>query len=222
MRVRILVISIAGVILSISLFTYASLASQASPAPISAPTPSLVACVDPGKSPSQTAPAGAQCAALEFARKGKPLLSAATDGVAFGVSVPPGKAGLIYIWMDNQTDEQKYYLACCRATFLERFDIYDSSGQRILNREEEKDRNACFKGSTFALECTCSGLVEVKPHTMQIVDSGDIADGYSLQPGLYALAPAQKTDVCDAIRANSAPQRNGKPRETIQLTIPGN
>lgn len=143
------------------------------------------------------------------------------QGVAYGVSVPPGQSGRVNIWMDNQTDQTQSYLMCCRLTFLSGFDVYDSSGHRILNKQEESETKMCAAHQDFAMSCTCSAWISVPAHTMEVVDAGELSDGYTLSQGEYFLLPAHKnTSDCDAVSKLPSGQTLSGLGHAIRLVVP--
>lgn len=109
-------------------------------------------------------------------------------GVAFGVSVSPTDPTDIFVWMDNQTDDVHSYLNACNVSFLKEFVLYDSTGHRLLTTTEAKSQ----KGSPDQVEveeCACCILSTVPPHTMQVVDQGNLRGTYALLPGQYLVVP---------------------------------
>jgi hypothetical protein len=166
---------------------------------------------------------GPQCAEKVYARWGMPVMSPAHDGIAFGISSPPGKPMTVSVWMDNETEQTKQYLMCCRLTFLEAIDVFDSEGNRLLSTNEQSERKTCSegKGGDWTVACTCSALESVAPHTMEIIDSGDLSDGYVLAPGRYFVAPANiyKTD-CTSLSKLVARVSKSDLANAITVVIP--
>src|SRR5260221_1432573 len=128
------------------------------------------------------------CAEEEFRKNGKPIMLPGDDGIAFGVSVSPTNQTDIFVWMDNQTKVTQSYLAACNVSFLRAFIVYDSSGRRLLTKTEEK--SPPHSPDQFEVEvCSCCILFAVAPHSMQVVDHGNLADAYALLPGRYLIKP---------------------------------
>lgn len=148
---------------------------------------SIVACTDNSKKPSELPPPGPQCAKEEFAKRGQPFMFPAHDGVAFGISSDPGKPSTLYLWTDNRTEKDADLLICCVSTLFEHIDIYDSTGVRLLSKLDQAARKAGWEGRVVVEECTCSGWVLVPPHTIKLVESADVSDGYVLPPGRYII-----------------------------------
>jgi hypothetical protein len=112
----------------------------------------------------------------------------ADDGIAFGVSVSPTNQTDIFVWMDNQTNVTQSYLDACNVSYLKAFIVYDSNGRRLLTKTELKSP----PDSPDQLEvevCSCCILLAVAPHTMQVVDHGNLSDVYALLPGRYLIKP---------------------------------
>jgi hypothetical protein len=185
------------------------------------PAASKVVCVDNSKPKSQLPPPGPQCAEEESSRHGKPAMAPARAGIAFGVSSSPGSPTNVNIWMDNQTDKSQYYSMCCRSSFLAAIEIYDSAGHRLLSKGEQSFRKMCSEGQELAWACSCSILVTVPPHSMQVVDSGDLEDGYVLPPGRYFFAScALDRSTCEAIKKIQAGAGKREPANAVLLVIP--
>lgn len=185
------------------------------------PTPSKVVCIDSTKPRAQVPPPGPQCAEEEFAKRGKPVMSPAHNGVAFGISSAPGNSMTVNVWMDNQTDRAKYYYMCCRSSFLGAVEVYDSSGHRLLSKQEQAEQKACTDGAGFGITCSCSTWNSVAPHTLQVVDSGDLADGYVFSPGRYFIAPASvNRSDCESLSKNRAEAVKPEPENAITVVIP--
>lgn len=128
------------------------------------------------------------CAEEEFRKNGKPVMLPGDEGIAFGVSVSPTSQTDIFVWMDNQTNVAQSYLDACNVSFLKAFIVYDSSGRRLLTKTEEK--SPPHAPDPFELEvCSCCIQFAVAPHTMQVVDHGNLGDAYTLLPGRYLIKP---------------------------------
>ena len=180
---------------------------------------SKVACVDNAKPQSEIPPPGPQCAEQEFEKRGRPSMSAAHDGIAFGVSSPAGSRTTVSIWMDNRTDKPQNYYFCCGSSFLTHIEVYDSGGQRLLEKGEQAGRKSCRRE---LVGCSCSGFVSVAPHTLQVVDSGDLAAGYVLSPGRYFIVvPSQEEkQSCESLDRTLAEGSKIKPANAVKIAIP--
>jgi hypothetical protein len=110
------------------------------------------------------------------------------DGVAFGVSSGPDRPSTLVRWADNQTDKPAGFSYCCHLTFFNSIDVFDSSGHRVLSKDDLIVQKALEEGRNPVQICTCSGSFTIPPHTIQIVDSVEISDGYTLQPGRYIVS----------------------------------
>ncbi|HET6930149.1 MAG TPA: hypothetical protein VFI45_07490 [Candidatus Acidoferrum sp.] len=128
------------------------------------------------------------CAEEEFRKNGNPIMLPADDGIAFGVSVSPTNQTDIFVWMDNQTKVTQSYLDACNVSFLKAFIVYDSNGRRLRTKTEEK--SPPHSSDQFEVEeCSCCVVFAVAPHTMQVVDHGNLGDAYALLPGQYLIKP---------------------------------
>lgn len=147
--------------------------------------------VVPKKASSKVQCSGSQkphCAEEEFRKNGNPIMLPADDGIAFGVSVSPTNQTEIFVWMDNQTKVAQTYLDACNVSFLKAFIVYDSNGRRLRTKTEEK--SPPHSPDQFEVEeCSCCIVLAVAPHTMQVVDHGNLGDAYALLPGRYLIKP---------------------------------
>lgn len=182
---------------------------------------SRVACVDNTKRQSEVPPPGPQCAEQEFAKRGRPSMSAAHDGVAFGFSSPQRDSTTIYVWMDNQTNEPRSYSTCSTSGFLDAIDVYDSAGHRLLSKEEQAKRKACAENREFLSVCTWSRTVTVAPHTMQVVDWGDLQGSYMLSPGRFFIAASRaQRQTCESLNRTVAEGSKVRPTNAVLIVIP--
>jgi hypothetical protein len=179
---------------------------------------SRVACVDNTKPNSELPPPGTRCAEMEFAKRGRPVMSVSDGAIAFGVSSPDGKPTTVYIWLDNQTDKPQSYYVCCRASFLNQIEVYDSAGQRLLRKGEQAGQKICDRE---LVGCGCSTGVSVAPHTLQVVDSGDLGDGYLLSAGRYFIVPSRSgRKACDSLNRTIADGSKVKAANAVMMVIP--
>jgi hypothetical protein len=152
---------------------------------------SKVACSDNTTLlPDQRTPQA--CAETDFAVYGRPVLFSLRDGLAYGVSLAPDKPGLVTIWMDNQTEKPQTVYVCCNATFVRYIDVYNRSDQRVLSKLEianTKPESAPFysRDPRALAGCGCSGRSTVPPHSLKVVDHGDLKSSYTLTPGRYTI-----------------------------------
>ena len=178
-------------------------------------------CTDNTRPKSELPQPEPECAGEEFAKFGRPAMSPVQGEVTFGVSSPLGKPTTVYIWMDNRTDQTKSYYMCCRSSFLDAIDVYDSAGQRLLSKAEQAERKMCAAGDAFIQSCSCSFMAAVAPHTLQVVDSGDLGDGYVLSAGRYFIVPARvNRGDCESLRRNLAETAKVEPTNAIMVVIP--
>jgi hypothetical protein len=182
---------------------------------------SKVACVDNTKPRSELPSPGNECAEQEFAKRGRPSMSAANDGIAFGFSSPQQGSTKIYVWMDNKTNEARTYFFCCVSTFLDAIDVYDSTGHRLLSGQEQASRKGCAEGQTLLSVCTCSTIVTVARHTMQMVDWGDLQDSYVLPPGRFFVAASHiQRQTCESLSKPGQESAQGIPTNALMIIVP--
>jgi hypothetical protein len=148
---------------------------------------SIVACVDSSKSAAELPSPGPACEKSEIATRGEPFMFSENDGLAFGISANPAKAGTLYMWADNRTYKPIELYLCCNSSLFERIDIFDSDGHRLMSKDDEVLQKAHLEGTQTIEVCSCSGTVSVPPHTKQFVMSADISAAYTLPPGRYTV-----------------------------------
>lgn len=149
------------------------------------------------------------CAETDFALYGRPVMFSPRDGIAYGVSLAPNKPGFITIWMDNQTERPQNIYICCNATFVRFMDIYDQGGQRILSKTEiansKPEAAVVHSGDPRQVAaCGCSSWSNVQPHSLKVVDHGDLNSNYTLAPGRYTIVE-YPTRVGSAAAPTSSP-----------------
>lgn len=171
------------ILLSMSRFNRSFIGPQST---IAQSAKSMVRCLDLPY--SKELPQGPACEKELFARRGNPFMFPVHDGVAFGVSSGPDRPSALVRWADNQTDKPVEFYSCCNSTFFNSIDVFDSSGHRVLSKEDLLVQRALEEGRETVEVCTCSGTFTVQPHTIQIVDSVEISVRYTLQPGRYIIS----------------------------------
>jgi hypothetical protein len=148
---------------------------------------STVACRDvPYATPLP--PPGPACEQELFARRGRPYMFAARNGIAYGLSFNPEKHSELYLWAENTTDQCEDLLFCCATTLLGNIVIYSSDRHRVLSKSDGLARKALSEGRELVQVCTCSGSVNVLAHRIRLFDSADISLDYVLGPGRYIIA----------------------------------
>lgn len=160
---------------------------QASVSPNSTSSGSTVSCADKPYA-KDLPPPGPACEKELLARRGRPFMFPARDGIAYGVSSAPDEPSALYLWTDNQTDKAVSLPFCCVQTLFARIDIFDSAGRRVLSRTDQAEQKARAEGREMVQVCTCSGSSSVPPHTIQLFVSADISEGYALRPGHYTIS----------------------------------
>jgi hypothetical protein len=66
---------------------------------------------------------------------------------------------------------------------------YDFAGKRLLSAAERRGRQLHSPMDEGEV-CSCCIVVSIPPHTMQVVDYGNLSAGYRLSPGSYFVIPA--------------------------------
>lgn len=164
--------------------------AQATGDRLTAPSPSEVECIDRQSAEPLPLP-GPACEKEVFARHGRPFMFPARDGIAYGVSLDSGKPTSLNLWVDNETNETKPIGFCCISTLARHIDIFDSQGHRVLSLDDEIERKAFSEGHEVEEVCSCSGEVDIKPHTMRILDHAALVQLYSLGSGRYIVSERQ-------------------------------
>jgi hypothetical protein len=62
------------------------------------------------------------------------------------------------------------------------------AGERALTKAEQKSRQSDWP-LVQVEECSCCIVLSIPPHTRQVVDNGNLSDGYILLSGSYFLVP---------------------------------
>jgi len=165
----------------------------------------------------------APCGDEEFRKNGKPLMTLPLNGVAFGVSASPTDPTAVFVWMDNQTDQTQDYFMACNVTFLSAFFLYDSAGNLMLTQRERNARQPRNPGDPPDLEeCSCCIFLAIAPHTLQVVDRGDLKLAYSPVPGTYSLVPVNHpARKSEALRLeNAGPLSFAAQKNSLRIVIP--
>lgn len=160
-------------------------------------------------------PVGPGCPDELYARRGRPFMFVARDGLAFGISFKPNKPIGLILWVDNQTDKAENFLVCCNSTAFEHIEVSDSTGRRIWSRNDQIIRKARLEGGTTVDACSCSGWVDVPPHTLRILGAAEMDTGYTLPAGHFIIS-----ERYPATSGNLDEDETGSPRpHTVGLTI---
>ena len=109
------------------------------------------------------------------------------NGIAYGVSAMPDKPGSLTIWMDNQTEQTQNCLFCCNSTFKDFIQLYDANGRRVPTKIEAENEKLKDSDRVLIQACTCSGWVNVPPHSLKVIDHGDLSSNYAVSPGRYTI-----------------------------------
>jgi hypothetical protein len=169
---------------------------------------STVACTDRAYSP-KLPDAGPACEEELFARRGRPFMFPARNGIAHGVSSDPDKASGLNLWVDNQSAEPVSLMFCCATTLFANIEVFDSDGRRVLSKADREAQQAASEGRELAEVCTCSGNVLIAPHTMQLFDFADISREYTLKPGRYMITERNTPNTHNLITEANQRQHHG-------------
>ena len=152
------------------------------------PPDSKLVCLEIKKRGADHAPSGPGCVDQQFVEYGTPVMFSVNGKVVSGVSVRPDKPTYLYLWMDNQSDETEFHYFCCGKIFWNHVvDVYDAQGNRVPSKIEQ----AAQAGNYLLESCTCSGYRPVPPHTLMVVDSGDLLEDFQLAPDRYVIFAAK-------------------------------
>jgi hypothetical protein len=138
---------------------------QAPAGPNATSSDSTVSCADRPNA-KDLPPPGPACEKELLARRGRPYMFPARDGLAYGVSSSPEDPSALNLWTDNQTDRAVSLFFCCVSTLFAHIDIFDSEGNRVLSRTDRAEQKARSEGREIVQVCTCSGSSSVPPHTI--------------------------------------------------------
>jgi hypothetical protein len=150
-------------------------------------SPAMGSKVDCTDLPNAKEPAGPGCAEELFARRGLPYMFVNREGIRFGVSFAPAQTVNLVLWVDNRSDKPESFLVCCSSTVFAHLEIVDQQGKRVWSRNDQIVRKARLAGEPTVDACSCSGWVDVPPHTLRILGGAELADGYALPPGHYFI-----------------------------------
>jgi hypothetical protein len=170
---------------------------------------SRVACVDPFAT-SEPQPDGKSCEEELFARRGRPVLFPAHDGVAYGVSANPTDNSTLYLWADNRTTQTVRVLTCCAQTLFEHTYVFDSLEQRVLSKTDHR----LSTGEQMVQVCTCSPAFSIPPHTIQLVDAAEISREYVLKSGSYTVS-----ERFPPVSDSASNTRNRSPEQGLLIAI---
>jgi hypothetical protein len=156
-----------------------------------------------------------ECAANLSADTGRPVMmfpsrSALTWGLS-SRTVTYGEPVSVLLWLFNPTDEAQPVWTCMEIDqfWVSGIDVFDSSGHRVLTREEEKNKELAASGKNMPLSacmfsCTRNFTIDIAPHSCAHTTfsapaydfARDLRTYYSLPPGRYRLVPAEREQEC--------------------------
>jgi hypothetical protein len=191
-------------------------------AKINAPKPSNLGCGDRAyRQFEKPLPTGHACEEELLARRGRPFMFPARNGIAFGVSSESGKPSSLNLWVDNQRDESQSIYVCC-ADLFKWIDVYDSAAHRVPSRWDELKEKLRSEGREYIEGvCTCSGDHLIPPHTIQIVDYSDLSMAYSLAAGHYTITERQASPKKNDIPGKKQTDRVEGLSISLSHSIPG-
>ena len=121
-------------------------------------------------------------------------------GIAFGVSArktefATNAGASVYIWLSNESDAPQHYGVCCELTFLQKIQVFNSSGLPLESAAHKRLRDEGNSDSDLVVACSCSTVLTVEPGSRQVVDQGTINRkdvAYELPPGHYTIRERQQ------------------------------
>ena len=170
--------------------------------------PSRVECHDSSRPKRDWPLPGPECAKEVFAKFGQPFMFPAQNGIAYGISSAPDNPSNLSLWADNRTPTPQDFLICCASSVLDRIDVYDEKGNRILSVSDKLEQKAQAEGAPTTKVCSCSGWSAIPPHVIAYLGSAKLADGYTLPSGKYTISerkPAGKANFSTEPSGNSPP-----------------
>jgi len=122
----------------------------------------------------------------------------------------PDKHLSVHIWMDNQTGAPQSYFDVCSVTFASHIDLYDSSGRRVppkyeLTLEKHGGLGVGNNEVENLEECGCCILLSVPPHSLSVVDHGDLSLIWTLPWGNYTIIERQSSAHDAAVSPAATP-----------------
>jgi len=134
---------------------------------------------------------------------GRPVVFPSCGPLIWGLSTKPtpyGKEIRVLLWLYNPTDKPQPVWTCMGIDFfwLLGIDVFDSAGQRVLGRSEEKERNDPRR--PVIMGCTRNFPINIPPHTCvhgsfskpDYDFTRDLGEYYSLPPGRYFIVPGER------------------------------
>lgn len=159
-----------------------------------------------GSTPKLAKPLPADCAKADFTNTGRPVMFAARNGVAMGISVARdtlarGERVPLHVWIDNQKDQPAQFFSC-DMFWGWGVEVWDTYGHRLLNNTEIAEREARESGKVLhqVRACTANISFSVAPHTCENPSLAAHELKYDLTPGQYVIteAPPKATSAGDS------------------------
>jgi len=151
-------------------------------------------------------PVPRQCASGVSADTGQPVMFPRHGELSWGISTKPvhyGEPVSILLWLDNPTDKPQPVRTCMDIDYFwaTDIDVFDSIGNRVLSRKEDKNNKAGNAGMELGFSCTRNFPVDIPAHTcahgtfssLAYDFSRDLSRYYELSPGRYFVVPAERT-----------------------------
>jgi hypothetical protein len=154
---------------------------------------------------------------------GRPVMFRSVGGLAWGLStkpIPYGEAVPVILWVCNTTDAPKDIMTCSDIARFWRggIDLFDSSGHRVLNQEEENQKKLRESGGApvsigSGMPCIDSAI-NILPHSsihgsFSKSDYLSLRAPYSPPPGRYFIVPSERGPDYEPYRRTLSDSESG-------------
>jgi hypothetical protein len=173
------------------------------------------------------APLPSECTADVSADTGRPVMFRSERGLIWGLStksVPYGETIPMLLWVCNTTDRPLPVMTCgdIDRFWLEGFDVFDTSGQRVVSLREENEKKiresgGFTEGGGCLSFCTRNFPIDIPPYSSVHATFSnpnydfvrDLRTYYSLPPGRYFIVPSERGRDCEPSRRTLPGPKNG-------------
>jgi hypothetical protein len=69
----------------------------------------------------------------------------------------------VYIWLSNESDAPQHYGVCCELTFLQKIQVFNSSGLPLESAAHKRLRDEGKSDNDLVVACSCSTVLTVEP-----------------------------------------------------------
>src|SRR5260370_127975 len=97
-------------------------------------------------------------------------------------------------WLSNESDAPQHYGVCCELTFLQKIQVFNSSGLPLESAAHKRLRER-KSDNDLVVACSCPTVLTVEPGSRQVVEQGTINRkdvAYELPPGHYTIRERQQ------------------------------